>query len=162
MRAFCLSLLLSTALTSCGRVASPPSGIKEWAEVQSAAEAFFLRGDIAALSSHMDFSGVPAKDMSRAKEVLEGWKGASPGLRHLTTEVMTPQEFEAREEKEWLARSGGRPSTLPPTRWYIQPEKLIVFTFVSKDPADKTTEIRWFAGVFRKDGLWYFTTSALL
>lgn len=126
----------------------------------SAAEASVLKGDSESMRSHMDFSGIPPNDLARVSEIIAGWKGVSPELRHVSTEVVTPAEFTAREEKDFMERAG-RASTLPPTKWNIQPEKLIVFTFVSKDPGDKVTNIHWFAGVFRKNGLWYFSISDL-
>jgi hypothetical protein len=160
MRNFRLGLLLVIVFAGCDRRPASPIGIKEWTEVQSLAEAFVLKGDVGALRRHADFSALPANDLPRLNKILDTWQGIPGKVRHVSTEVMTPAEFEAREEKEWLALSGGRPSTLPPTKWHIQPEKLVVFSFVSSDPSNKL-QVRWYIGAFRKDGLWYFVTSDL-
>lgn len=71
---------------------------------------------------------------------------------------MTPAEFETLKEREHKALFGDRPHSLPPPKWNTEPEKLIVFTFASKDPTDKTTQVRWYAGAFQRDGLWYFAS----
>ena len=71
---------------------------------------------------------------------------------------MTLEELEAltKEEKknmpEWMRN---RPSSL---RWNIRPERLIVYNFGSKDPANNL-KVRMSVGAFQKDEKWFFAAA---
>lgn len=150
-------LLFFVALAAgCGGRKDIPTGLRQWDEAVAVASAAILHGDKEAFLSHIDKSGLPAEYAERFDEVV-GTLKIAPNLRHLSTTVMTPSELEAlnKEEDKDLPEVFRR-NPLPPLRWNIQPERLIVFTFVSKDPNDKTTKVRWFAGAFQREQQWYF------
>jgi len=118
-----------------------------------------LRGKADAVRAHCDVSGVPPEVLQKLTLVLEGWHGVSGDLRHIGTRVMTFTDYEALrrdDQKDLPEDMRNLPSRI---KWNVRPEKVIVFTFASNDPKDTATKVRWSAGAYRTNGLWFFAVS---
>jgi hypothetical protein len=153
-------ILLLALIGACSKSSSAPKGIAKFDEVRFLAESFVLRGDADAIRKHTDFNGVPPDAAQKVRAFLSDWHGIPSNLRHTETQVMTFAEYEAlqREDKKDLPKDM-RTALLSAIRWNVKPEKLVVFTFASKDPKDTSTRVRWSAGVYQTNGLWFFATS---
>jgi hypothetical protein len=154
-------LIFLLALTgACSK--SPPAavGIAQFDEVRSLAESFVLRGDADPMRKHIDFAGVPPDAARKVRTMLDDWHGIPGNLKHTETQVMTFTEYEAlqRQDKKDLPEDM-RTALLSAVRWNVRPEKMVVFTFSSKDPKDTNTRVRWSAGAYQTNGLWFFAAS---
>jgi hypothetical protein len=152
-------ILLLAWISACSK-SSPPKGIAQFDEVRSLAESFVLRGDSDAIRKHTDFAGVPPDTAQQVRAMLGDWHGMPSNLKHTETQVMTFSEYEAlqREDKKDLPEDM-RNALLSAVRWNVKPEKMIVFTFASTDPKDTSTRVRWSAGAYQTNGLWFFAAS---
>ena len=72
---------------------------------------------------------------------------------------MTFAEFQTfrRDEKKELPEDM-RKAVLSSIEWNVKPEKVIVFTFDSKDPQEKA-KVEYSVGAYRTNGLSRFATS---
>ena len=149
-------VFLVLLVTACSKP-STPTGLATWDEIRSRAEAFVFRGDSDAIRRHTDFAGVPPDAAQKLKTMLDEWHGVSSNLTHTGTQVMSFPEYEAlrRDDKKELPEDM-RNALLSAVHWNVKPEKVIVFTFASKDPKDTTTRVRWSAGTYQTNGLWFF------
>ncbi|WP_038164281.1 hypothetical protein [Verrucomicrobium sp. BvORR106] len=156
---FALILLLAL-MGACSKPTPGPEGIAQLDEVQSLAERFVLHGESGAILAHLNLDGVPPDAAQKARITFEKWRGVPDHLKHTGTQVLSFTEYEAqrREDKKDLSEEM-RNALLSGIRWNVTPEKLIVFTFGSKDPKDTTTIVRWSAGAYQSNGLWYFAAS---
>lgn len=154
------SFFLVVLVGACSMSPHVPTGVATWDEAASLAEAFVLHGDSGAIRNHTDFAGVPPEAVQKLETVLDDWHGVSSDLKHTSTQVMTFTEYEAlqRDDKKDLPEDM-RNALLSGIRWNVKPEKVIVFTFASRDPTDTTTRVRWSAGAYHTNGLWYFAAS---
>jgi hypothetical protein len=154
------SLFLVVLLGSCSRSPQAPVGVATWDEVKTLAEAFVLHGDSGAVRNHTDLTDVPRQSMQKFNSMLDDWHGVSSQLKHTGTQVMTFSQYEAlqRDDKKDLPEDM-RNALRSAMKWNVKPEKVIVFTFTSKDPQDLTTKVRWSAGAYRTNGLWFFAAS---
>jgi hypothetical protein len=109
---------------------------------------------------HADVAGVPREAAQKFKSMFADWRGIPGNLKHTETRVLTFPEYEAlqREDKKDLPEDM-RSAVLSSVRWNVKPDKVIVFTFASKDPNDRTTRVRWSAGAYQTNGLWFFAVS---
>ena len=155
-----LALILLALMGACSRSSPTPKGVAQFDEVRSLAEAFVLRGDSDAIRKHTDFAGVPPDALQKVRAALDDWHGVPSALKLTDTKVMTFPEYEAlqQEDKKDLPEDM-RSALLSAIRWNVRPEKMIVFTFASNDPKDTTTRVRWSAGSYRTNGLWFFAAS---
>jgi hypothetical protein len=146
-------------VSACSK-SSTPTGVATWDEVRSLADAFALRGDSEAIRKHTDFASVPADAAQKLKTTLDDWHGVPSDLTPTGTKVLTFAEYEVlqREDKKELP-DDMRKALLSATRWNVKPEKVIVFTFASKDTKETTTTVRWSAGAYQTNGLWFFAAS---
>lgn len=153
-------ILLLALIGACSKSPPPPKGIAQFDEVLSLAESFVLRGDADAIRKHTDFAGVPPDAAQKVRAMLDDWSGIPGNLKRTETQVMTFAEYEImrREDKKDLPEDM-RTALLSSVRWNVQPEKMIVFTFASKDPNDTSTRVRWSAGAYQTNGLWFFAAS---
>jgi hypothetical protein len=152
-------LFLLLLMSACSK-STTPTGVATWDEIHSLADAFVLRGDSEAIRKHTDFASVPPDAAQKLKTMLDDWHGVPSNLKHTGTQVMTLPEYEAlqRDDKKELP-GDMRKALLSAIRWNVKPEKVIVFTFASKDPKDTTTRVRWSAGAYQTNGLWLFAAS---
>ncbi len=156
-----LALILLVALIgACSKSSPTPKGIAQFDEVRSLAEAFVLRGHSDAIRKHTDFTGVPPDAVEKIKTAWDDWHGIPSTLRLTDTKVMTFPEYEVlqQEDKKDLPEDMRR-ALISAIRWTVKPEKMVVFTFASKDPKDTTTRVRWSAGAYQTNGLWFFAAS---
>jgi hypothetical protein len=153
-------ILLLALVGACSKSSPAPKGIAQFDEVRSLAESFVLRGDSDAIRTHTDFAGVPPDAVQKVRAMLDDWHGIPSNLKHTETQVMTFTEYEAlqREDKKDLPEDM-RNALLSAVQWNVKPEKMIVFTFASKDPKDTSTRVRWSAGAYQTNGLWFFAAS---
>lgn len=151
-------VFLLLLVTACSK-SSTPTGVATWDEIRSLAEAFVFRGDSDAIRRHTDFASVPPDVVERLKTMLDDWNGVPSNLTHTGTQVMSLPEYEAlqRDAKKELPEDVR--NAFSALRWNVKPEKVIVFTFASKDPKDTTTRVRWSAGTYQTNGLWFFAAS---
>jgi hypothetical protein len=142
-------------VTACSK-SSTPTGIATWDEIRSLAEAFVFRGDSDAICRHTDFASVPPDAVQKLKTMLDDWNGVPSNLTHTGTQVMSFPEYEAlrRDDKKELPED--MRNAFSALHWNVKPEKVIVFTFASKDPKDTATRVRWSAGTYQTNGLWFF------
>jgi hypothetical protein len=147
-------------LGGCSRQPHTPTGVATWAEINTLAEAFVLRGKSDGFRQHCNTAAVPAIALQKATLALTEWKGVPENLKHVNTQVLSLVEYEAlqRDDKKDLPTEM-RDELLSKIKWNVNPEKIIVFTFANKDPTDTTTQVRWSAGAYRTNGLWFFATS---
>jgi len=132
-------------------------GLAQFDEVRSVAEAFVLRADTITYRKHTDFTGVPADTLQQINATLDNWHGVPSTLKLTETKVMTSTEYETFEqENNKDIPEDMRSAVLSAIRWNIKPDKVIVFTFRSKDPNDTNTIAHWSAGAYQTNGLWYF------
>lgn len=151
-------ILLAVLLGACTKSPQPISGIAKWDDVQSNAEAFVLHGNMAALLSHCDSSGVPSDKLSQVMLALKGWHAASSNLMFTNTQVVTFDQYEAlQQDLHTNLPQHMRDVVSSSVQWNVRPEKMILFTFV--DPKDTTTKVIWSAGAYQTNGLWYFATA---
>lgn len=133
-------------------------GLAQFDEVRSVAEAFVLRADTVTYRKHTDFTGVPADTLQHINATLDNWHGVPGTLKLTDTKVMTSTEYETFEQEDNKdIPEDMRSAVLSAIRWNIKPDKVIVFTFRSKDPNDTNTIARWSAGAYQTNGLWYFS-----
>ena len=160
MRKIIAFLFLLGLMAACRKAPPPSSGMASWDEVRALADAFVLRGKSDAVLAHSHWAGVPPKVAENLRTALRDWDGVSDDLRHTDTQVMTFAEYEAlqREDKKDLPEDM-RNALLAGIKWNVKPEKVIVFTFRSKDLSDTNTIFRWSAGVIQTNGLWFFAAS---
>ncbi len=153
-------IFLFTLLSACSKPSPAPKGIATFEEVRSLAESFVLRGDSDAIRKHTDFAGVAPDALQKIRAMLDDWHGVPSTLKLTEIRVMTFPEYEAlqQEDKKDLPEDM-RSALVSAIRWNVKPEKMIVFTFASKDPKDTTTRIRWSAGAYQTNGLWVFAAS---
>ncbi len=156
-----LALILLLALIGgCSRSPPTPKGLAQFDEVRTVAETFVLGGDSDAIRKHTDFAGVPPDALQKVKATLDDWHGVPSTLRLADTKVMTFPEYEAlRQEDKKDLPEDMRSALLSAIHWNVKPEKMIVFTFASKDSKDTTTRVRWSAGAYQTNGLWFFAAS---
>lgn len=151
-------ILLAILVSACAKSSHPITGIAKWDDVQSNAEAFVLRGDMAALLDHCDSSGVPPDKLSQVMLSLKGWQAASSNLMLTNTRVVTFDQYEAlQQDSRTNLPPHMRDALSSSVQWNVRPEKMILFTFV--DPKDTTTKVIWSAGAYQTNGLWYFATA---
>jgi len=159
MKALVPVLMLAALVGACDKSPERPTGIATWAEAKELAEAFVLRGDVAAVRAHSNFSGVPSEALRQVTTMLDGWSGVSEDLRHVETQVMTFPEYEAfRQESrndlpDFIRHVPSR------VKWNVKPDKVIVFTFSGKGSRDSASVVSYSAGAYERNGLWYFATS---
>ena len=153
-------ILFLGLIGGCSKSSETPKGLSQFDEVPSLAEAFVLRGDTDAIRKHTDFTGVPADALQQVNAMLKDWHGVPSSLKLTETKVMTFTEYETlqHEDKKDLPEDM-RSALLSAIRWNVKPEKVIVFTFGSKDPNDTKTRVRWSAGAYKTNGLWFFAAS---
>lgn len=152
------TLLVATLLTGGSGCRRGPTGLSKWEQVRSLADSFVLKGDAKALVDHCDFTGVPPDVMKNLKPMLENRRGVPENVRHVSTEVMTPKEYEAwrkEEQKDWPEHMKQESS---PLRWNFPPEKFIAYTFLGKRADDKT-KLRMSVGAYQRGGEWFFSAS---
>jgi hypothetical protein len=155
------SLALSLAIAGCSKppITLPvaPTGMASWDEVQSYTEAFYLHGKTAGMFAHVDLFGVPPTTLQAFTNVLQDWHSPPDGFKVVSTNVMTPAEYEASQQEFW--------KDFPPEmrqshlKWNFTPEKIIVFTFASTEPGHENDQLQRTTGAFRTNGLWYFAAS---
>lgn len=153
-------LLLLALIGACSKSSPAPKGIARFEEVRSLAESFVFHGDSEAIREHTDFGGLTPDEARKVRAMLDDWHGIPGHLKHIETQVMTFNEYEAlrREDKKDLSEDM-RTALLSSVRWNVRPEKVVVFTFASKDPKDAGTKVRWAAGAYQNNGLWIFAAS---
>jgi hypothetical protein len=160
MSKFIVLILLLPLIGACSKSSLAPTGIAQFDEVRSLAESFVLRGDADAIRKHTDFAGVPPDAAQKVRAMLDDWHGIPGDLKHTETQVMTFTEYEAlqREDNKDLPEDM-RMALLSAVRWNVKPEKMVVFTFTSKDPKDTSTRVRWSAGAYQTNRVWLFAAS---
>lgn len=144
----------------CTKSSPTPNGLPQFDQIRSLAEAFVLRGDTDAIRKHTDFAGVPPDALQQVNAMFDDWHGVPSSLKLANTKVMTFAEYETlqQEDKKDLPEDM-RIALLSSLRWNVKPEKVIMFTFGSTDPNDTTTRVRWSAGSYQTNGLWFFAAS---
>jgi hypothetical protein len=152
--------LLLVLMGACSKSPPTPNAVAQFDEVRSLAESFVLRGDSDAIREHTDFAGVPPEAAQKVRAILDDWHGVPSTLKLRETKVMTFLEYEAlQQEDEKDLPEDMRGALVSAIRWNVKPEKMIVFTFASKDPKDTSTRVRWCAGAYQTNGLWFFAAS---
>lgn len=159
LKSFVLVLLLGF-IGGCSKSSPTPKGLSQFEEVRSLAEAFVLRGDTDAIRKHTDFASVPPHALQQVSAILKDWHGVPSSLKLTDTKVMTFTEYEnlQQEDRKDLPEYM-RSAFLSAFRWNVKPDKVIVFTFGSKDPNDTKTRVRCSAGAYQTNGLWFFAAS---
>ena len=151
-------LFLATLVGGCSKTPQSPTGMSIWEEVRANAEAFILHGKVNAMLAHCNTTGVPPNKLEALNTFLQEWQGAPDDLKLTTINVMTVEQLDAlrREEDKDLPENIRNQLTGP--QWNIKPEKVVVFSFASKDPNIKKN-FRWSVGAYQTNGSWYFATA---
>jgi hypothetical protein len=157
MKMMTVAFILLFGLIGCSK--SPPhsSGVATWDEVRALADAFVMKGNSEAVFSHTEWARVPPKTAEDLRAALHDWPGVSRDLQHTGTKIMTFVEYEmAQREREDDFTKKMREAFSSSNKWNVKPEKIIEYTYVSKDPSKPNGVVRWDVGVFQTNGLWFF------
>jgi hypothetical protein len=149
---------LAALVGGCSKTPQSPTGMANWDEVRANAEAFILHGNAKAMLAHCNTSGVPSDKLEALNEFLQEWHGTPDDLTLTNVAVMTVEQLAALRVEEHKDLPENVRNNFTGPQWNIKPEKLIVFSFASKDPKQKLT-IRQTVGAFQTNGLWYFATA---
>lgn len=156
-----MAILFAIAfLNGCSKPPRASNGFPDWNDAQASAEAFVLHGDGNAILDHANMNGVPSAKVKQIKSVLADWRGVSDlSMTCSSTQVMTFTEFRTLEQNEKKdLPEDMQNALLSGIQWNVEPEKMIVFTFVSKYPHDKANA-KYSVGAYRTNNLWWFATS---
>jgi len=151
--------VLLLLLLGCSR---PPSaqGVSTWNEIAMIADNWVLRNQAREVLGHTDLSGMPGDKIKEARAVVETWKGVSPGMNLVSTEVLSLAEYERRlKEAEQKKPEFFRQNPFPATKWSITPEKVIVYKFhrESSEKVIHDLELELVIGAFQRDGQWFLS-----
>jgi hypothetical protein len=147
---------------ACSEPTQKTVGLKSLDELVEIAKVIHSTGDAKLMLRYSDTSHIPSKKLKEITGLMEDWPGMRmrPTMKIKSIDILNPEEYDPKlfMPKEWSEKYK---SKLKPRKWYIPPEKYILFTEMPKDPdgPEKNYVIRWTFGAFRKEGLWYFTTS---
>ena len=150
-----LGLLLAFVL-GCSR--SPPAqGVATWNEIAAIADNWMLKNNAREGLIHTDLSGMPTDKARMVRVMVETWKGVSPEMNHVATEVMTLAEYEFREkEAEKKKPEFFRRNPFPATKWSVRPDKVIVYKF-HRGPEKEARDVEFVVGAFQRDGQWFLS-----
>jgi len=131
-------------------------GIKNLEEARIVADQFFLDALPSLYLQSRDTCNVPKSQADAfAKYAATGWKKASVRQHHKWTKLMDPGEFESLKKdirKDWTEEMKNEKTT-----WNHSPEKYLIYFFLQGDERNGAQAYLQ-AGLFQRDGLWYFAS----